>query len=94
MGFWGAFGGRGSYLVGKYICPQNCAFSDIFGPDLTRRVVAFCMAWVYPFAIGENLGKFGGPQLPYQKSQENIAAGRYPFGSSTTTWKNRKHSAT
>ena len=38
MEFWG-LGQR--YLVGKYIRPQNCAFSDIFGSDLTRRVVAF-----------------------------------------------------
>jgi len=28
---------------GNYIRPQNCAFSDIFGPDLTRRAVAFCV---------------------------------------------------
>jgi len=32
--------------VGKYIRPWNCAFSDIFGPDLTRRVVVFCMGTV------------------------------------------------
>jgi len=31
------------YLVEKYIRPQNCSFSDIFGPDLTPRVVALCM---------------------------------------------------
>ena len=30
-------------MVGKYIRPQNCAFSDILGPDLTRRVLALCM---------------------------------------------------
>jgi len=27
----------------KYIRPQNCAFSDIFGSDLTRRVCMPCM---------------------------------------------------
>ena len=54
--------------MGKYIRLQNCAFSDIFGSDLTPRVVALCMGTA--FAIGENLGKFGGPQLPYQKSQK------------------------
>jgi len=43
MGFGGDFGNRGRYLAGKYIRPQNCAFSDIFGPDLTRSAVAFCM---------------------------------------------------
>jgi len=42
--------------------------------------------WVWPFAIGENFGKFGGPQLSYQKSQENTAAGRHPLGPSTITW--------
>ena len=26
--------------------------------------------WIQPLAIGENLGKFGGPQLLYQKSQK------------------------
>jgi len=31
------------YLVEKYICPLNCSFSDIFGPDMMRRIVAFCM---------------------------------------------------
>jgi len=25
--------------------------------------------------MGENLGEFGGPQLPYHKSYENSAAG-------------------
>jgi len=34
--------------------------------------------------IGENLGKFGGPQLLYQKSQEISGPGRHPFGPSTT----------
>jgi len=43
MGFWGDFGVGWRYLVGKYIRPHNYAFSDIFGPDLTRRVVAICM---------------------------------------------------
>ena len=32
-------------------------------------------------------------QLPYKKSQENCAAGKHPFGPSTTTRKNRNHSA-
>ena len=41
MWFWCDFGGRRRYLVRKYIRPQNCAISDIFGPDLTRRAVAF-----------------------------------------------------
>jgi len=50
--------------VGKYIRPQNCAFSDIFGPDLTPRVVALGYVWIWSFAIGENLGKFGGPSSP------------------------------
>ena len=54
-----------------------------------KRVHSACPA----NRIGENLGKFGGPQLAYQKSQENSAAGRHPFGPSTATRKNRNHSA-
>jgi len=76
MGFWGAFGGRGSYLVGKYICPQNCAFSDIFGPDLTRRVVAFCIGiaiyhrrksgqvWGFPAQLPEVAAKHHSQKAP------------------------------
>ena len=39
MEFWGDFRSR----VGKYTRSQYFAFSDIFGPDLTRRVLALCM---------------------------------------------------
>ena len=41
--------------------------------------------WVWPFAIGKNLGKFVGPQLPYQKSQEIFGPGRHPSRPSATT---------
>jgi len=75
--------------MGKYISLQNCVFSDIFGPDLTRRAVEFCIG----IAIGKNLGKYGGPQLPYQKSQGISSAERHPFEPSTITQKNRNHSA-
>ena len=45
------------YLVGKYIRPQNCAFSDIFGPDLTRRMgIAICHR--------RKFGKVWGSQAP------------------------------
>jgi len=50
-----------------------------------------CTSILYGYS--ENLGKFGALQLPYQKSQENAAALRHPFGPSTTTWKNRNYSA-
>ena len=40
IGFWGDLGVDAKVLVGKYIRSQNCAFSDIFGPDLMPRVVA------------------------------------------------------
>ena len=43
MGFWGDFGGRGKDILWEGTLAQNCAFSDIFGPDLTRRAIAFCM---------------------------------------------------
>jgi len=38
-------------------------------------------------------GQVWGPQFPYQKSHENSAAGRHPFGPLTITWKTRNHSA-
>ena len=44
MGFWGDFAARGNYIR-----PKNCAFSDIFGPDLTRRAVAFCRPMEYGY---------------------------------------------
>jgi len=46
MGFWGSFGVEAKIFGGNPLGMQRppiCAFSDIFGPDLTRRVVAFCM---------------------------------------------------
>ena len=61
----------------------------MFGPDLTHRAVAICM----DIAIGKNLGKFGGPQLPYQKWQEISGAGRHPIGPLTITFKNQNPSA-
>jgi len=77
--------------VEKYIRFYNCAFSDIFGPELTRRVVAFCMG--IAICHRRKFGQVWGPQLPYQKSQENSAAGSHPFGPLATTEKNRNHSA-
>jgi len=59
MGFWGDFGDRGE---NKNIRPQNCAFSDIFGPDLTRRVVAFCMD--IAICPSRKFGKVWGPSSP------------------------------
>jgi len=76
--------------VGKYTRPQNCAFSDIFGTDLTRRVVALCMG--IAICHRQKFEQVWGFPAPYQKLQENYAAGRYPFGPSNT-WKNRNHSA-
>ena len=69
MGFGGDLGGGAKYLVGNYIRPQNCTFSDMFGPDLTRRAVAFCVGiaichmrkfgqvWVSPAPLSEVGGK-------------------------------------
>jgi len=56
------------YLVGKYMHPQNCAFSDIFGPDLTPPVVALCMG--IAICHRRKCGQVWGPQLPYQKWPE------------------------
>ena len=72
--------------------PLIYAFSGIFGPDLTRHAVVFCMDITMICHRGK-FGEFGAPKLPYQKSREISGAGRHPFGPSTVTWKNRNHSA-
>ena len=49
------------YLVGKYIRPQNCEFSDIFGPDLTPHVVvALCINGA---TTGGSVGGSGPPNF-------------------------------
>ena len=77
MGIWGILGAAAKIFGGKvHPSLELRVFSHPWrGADLTRRVVAV----VQPFVIGENLGKFGGPQLPYQKSQENSTVGRHPL---------------
>jgi len=90
MGFWGILG-VGAKIFGGKVHPslQLRVFRHLWS-----RSDAPCSSILYGYiAIGENLGKFGGLQLTYQKSQENSAAGRHPFGPSTTTWKNRNHYA-
>ena len=59
--------------MGKYTRPQNCAFSDIFGTDLTRRVVALCMG--IAICHRQKFEQVWGFPAPYQKLQENSAAG-------------------
>jgi len=79
---WG-FGvilGVGAKIVGGKVHP----FSEL---RVFRHLWSRFDVWVLPFDIGENLGKFEGPQLPYQKSQENSGARKHPFGPSATTWK-------
>jgi len=87
--------GVGAKILGGKVHPslELRVFRHLWSRSLSLRVVEFCMGSLYPFAIGETLGEFGGFQLPYQKSQGNCAAGRHPFGPSTITWKNRNHSA-
>jgi len=53
-------------LAVKYIRPQNCAFSDIFGPDLMPRVVSLCMG--IAICRRQKFRQVWGSQLPYQKS--------------------------
>ena len=70
MGFWGDFGGRCEYIWwGKCIRPQNCEFSDIFGPDLTTRVVALYGYSHLPQAkIWASLGVPSSPTRSRRKS--------------------------
>jgi len=95
MGVLGAILGVGTKIFsGNPLGMQRLpiyAFSDIFSPDLTCHVVAFGKG--IAISHRQKFGQLWGPQLPYQKSQENSAAGRHPLGPSATTWKNRNHSA-
>jgi len=50
------------HFLGKYICPQNCAFSDIFGPDLMRRVLELCMG--IAICHRQNFGQVWGSPAP------------------------------
>ena len=51
--------------MGKYLRPQKCAFSDIFGPDLRRHVVAFCMG--IAICHRRKFGQVWGSQAPYRR---------------------------
>ena len=55
---------------------------------LWSRSDAPCSSILYEYSIchKRKFGQVWGPQLPYQKSQENTTAGRHPFRPSTTTW--------
>jgi len=74
MGFWGDLGGWGE---------------DIWWESISVLIIARFQTSLVQIWRAVQLRKFGqvwGSQLPYQKSQENSAAGRHPFGPSTTTW--------
>jgi len=75
MGFWGDLG-VGAKTVGGKVHPS--LELRVFR-HLWSRSDAPCSCILCVFAICHRQ-KFGGPQLPYQKSQEISSAGRQPFG--------------
>jgi len=89
MGF-GVILGVGAKIFGGKVHPslELRVFRHVWS-----RSDASCSCNLYDIAIGKNLGKFGGPQLPYQKWQEISGAGRHPIGPLTITWKNQNPSA-
>ena len=91
MGVWGDLVAGAKIFGGKYIRPQNCAFSHIFGPDLTRRVVALRLC--SGIANKQNFDKIWGSPVPLPEVAEKQRCRKAPHGPSTTTWKNRNHSA-
>jgi len=75
----GDFGGRAEDILWESTSVvMNCAFSDISGPDLTRRAVAFCMdiaichrrkfgqVWRSPAPVLEVAGNFRCRKAPYR----------------------------
>ena len=63
--------------MGKYLHPQNCAFSDIFGPDLTRHVVALCMA--IAICHRRKLGQVWGSPAPLPEVAGNLRCQKAPL---------------
>ena len=63
----------------------------MFGPDLTRRAVAFCIG--IAICHSRKFGQVWVSPAPLPESQENSAADKHPFGPSTTTRTNLNHSA-
>ena len=59
MGFWGDFGGRAEDIWWETTSVLTIAHFQFFGPDLTRRAVAFCMG--IAICHRRKFGKFGGP---------------------------------
>ena len=103
MGISGQYWGQRKIFGGNVLEMQRLpsyAFTDIFSPDLTRRVVAFCMG----IAICHRR-KFGQVQgstapLPEVVGKLRLVPGLrcrkapwHPLGPSTTTRKNRNYSA-
>jgi len=68
MNISGQYWGKGKDI--RWEPPTNATTADlrllIFGPDLTRRVVAFCMG--IAICHWQKFGQVWGLQLPYQKS--------------------------
>ena len=58
------------YLVGKYIRPKNCAFSDIFGPDLMPRVVVLCIC--IAICHRRKFGQVWGSRAPLPEVAGNL----------------------
>ena len=92
MGFRVILGEGRRYLVGKYMRPQNCAFSDIFGPDLTPRVVAIAICHRRKF---EQVWGSTAPLPEVTSGKGAVDPPTCPNVSRTAiTWKNRNHSVT
>jgi len=85
MGFLGNFGGRGEDIWWESTSVLRTAR---FQTSLSRSD-APCSRILYGIAIcyRRNFGQVWGSPAPYQKSQENCAAGWHPFGHSTTIGK-------
>jgi len=65
------------YLVGKYVRPQNCGFSDIFGPDMTPHVVALCMG--IAICHRRKFGQVWGSPAPLPEVAENLRSRKAPI---------------
>ena len=80
MGFWGIFGVGAKLFGGNPLGVQRppiYAFSDIFGPNLTRRVVAFGMG--IAICHRRKFGQVWGSPAPLPEVAEKLRCRKAPL---------------
>ena len=91
MGFCGDFGVGAKIFGGKVHPSLELRVFRHFGPDLTRRAVAFCMD--IAICHRRKSGQVWGSPAPLPEVAKKLRCRKAPPGPSTTIRKNRNYSA-